>query len=416
MHSPIMEPEGIFDCQPIRPGVCKLLDGTELRWKVETGTMAFFWNLVNDVNAYLDRFVSLNKALLPYKKLMNKQQDSLRAVLNRENYSNLGLDLDLVGIVMLAGLDTFARWTALRGTASLFDSLVVCPGSHNQQNAPDLAKGEYPACAAMTSGYVFRVENEATVFQLQRLGKPGHLTTIKVTGSPSWPASRRSEYPMQHLISAKDVIVQLSYFLAIFAGIVVWVRIAVLEDWWGLICFSVLVLARLINVIIIQRRASLGWKGALEPGVHADLLILLSQDRWIRMRGLVDDVKAVTSGQWLREPTFNESSLTSLATLLVYVDVVLWRNAQWDSQAMFLILLLASSAYMGICNHAISEFRMYDKIIAVDGEPKKYNRRLDLADELIKETGRKDWAIRLGMVQADKNKSNEDIDQGPKIM
>ena len=288
---------------------------------------------------------------------------------------------------MLAGLDTLARWTALRGTASLFDSFVVCPGSHRQQDAPDLAKGEYPACAAMTSGYVFRVENEATVYQLQRLGKPGHLTTLKVTSGPSWPASIRFEYPMQNLLSEKDIIVQLSYFQAVVAGIVVWVSIAALEDWWGLLCFGILIFTRLLNVIIIQRRAALGWKGAPEPGVQADLLILLSQDRWIRMRGLVDDVKAVTSGQWLREPTFMESSFASFAMLLVYVDAVLWKNAQWDSQAMFLILLLASSAYMGICNQAISEFRMYNKIIAADGEPKKYKRRLELAEELIKETG-----------------------------
>jgi hypothetical protein len=71
MHSPIAEPGEIFECQPIRPGVCKLLDGTELRWKVETGTMAFFWNLENDVKAFLDRFVSLNKVSLLYDNLTN---------------------------------------------------------------------------------------------------------------------------------------------------------------------------------------------------------------------------------------------------------------------------------------------------------------------------------------------------------
>lgn len=80
------------------------------------------------------------------------------------------------------------------------------------------------------------------------------------------------------------------------------------------------------------------------------------------------------------------------------------------------MLLIASAALMGICNHSMSEFRMYEKILAVDGRPKQYKRRLDLADELIKETGRKDWAVRLGMVQADKGKGNEDMDQGPKIM
>jgi hypothetical protein len=57
--------------------------------------------------------------------------------------------------------------------------------------------------------------------------------------------------------------------------------------------------------------------GALEPGVNGDLLVLLSQDRWVRIRGLVDDLKAVTSASWLRETTAAESSATTFATLLV---------------------------------------------------------------------------------------------------
>jgi hypothetical protein len=57
--------------------------------------------------------------------------------------------------------------------------------------------------------------------------------------------------------------------------------------------------------------------GALEPGVKGDLLVLLSQDRWVRIRGLVDDLKAVASGSWLRKPTALEQFMTTLATILV---------------------------------------------------------------------------------------------------
>jgi len=73
------------------------------------------------------------------------------------------VSLDAAGLVALADLSTVARRTALTGTSSLLDAFVLCPGLHRQQEAPELNGGEYPACAAMTTGYVFRVENPATV-------------------------------------------------------------------------------------------------------------------------------------------------------------------------------------------------------------------------------------------------------------
>ena len=63
------------------------------------------------------------------------------------------LSLDAAGLVALADLTTIAKRTALTGTACLSDVLVLCPGIHRQQNAPDLNGGEYPATGAMTTGY-----------------------------------------------------------------------------------------------------------------------------------------------------------------------------------------------------------------------------------------------------------------------
>ena len=310
--------------------------------------------------------------------------------------------LDLVGILLLAPLDSIKRKIAFRGTASLLDAFLICPGLSTLQDAASLAKAEYPACAAMTSGYVFRVENEATVFQLQQLGKPGCLTTIMVS-------SGRKDGALG-LESAG-----LWYYAATAQAILAYLFIVAEQDWWGAMCLTVLMLANLTNSIVIRRRAALGWKGAPEPGVQSDLLILLSQDRWIRMRGLTDDVKAVTSGQWLRESTLIEGFFTSLATLVVYIDVVLWKNASHVSQCWLLLLLVETTALIGLSNLFTEELHMYDKVIGVYGSPKPYARRLDLADELIKETGRKDWAIRLGMVQATKGE-DENFEQGPKTM
>jgi len=58
---------------------------------------------------------------------------------------------------------------------------------------------------------------------------------------------------------------------------------------------------------------------AHEPGVLGDLLVLMSQDRWIRIKGLTDDLKAVTAGQWLQDENFFESAIEGCATVVVYL-------------------------------------------------------------------------------------------------
>ncbi len=75
-----------------------------------------------------------------------------------------------------------------------------------------------------------------------------------------------------------------------------------IKDWWALAVLGMLVLSRTINVFVIKRRASDSsvWKGAEEEG-RGDLLIVLNQDRWIRLQGDISDVKRVTAGQWLRD-------------------------------------------------------------------------------------------------------------------
>ncbi|KAK0288030.1 hypothetical protein LTR91_006292 [Friedmanniomyces endolithicus] len=305
--------------------------------------------------------------------------------------------LDLVGLIMLADIDAVARRTAYTGgTLLLGDALVLCPGLHKQQDAPFLSKGEYPACAALTTGYVFRVENEATTLYLQRMSKSGHLTTMKVTSeSDVAPLGRPliAVYPL-----ASGMTVGTLAFLCAYG------------DWWAAGVLSTLILARVANIVTIRRRRSSGWHGQSEPGVQGDLLVLLSQDRWVRLRGAVDDLKAVTSGQWLRDPTPLETVLTSTATLVVYLAAIFLVCATGAGKAYVLMLMIVSAGFVMTANANMKELRMSGKLLRVEGPPKAYGRRLDLANELILETGSRDWALRLGMVQA------EEEEEGPVTM
>lgn len=292
--------------------------------------------------------------------------------------------LDAVGLVALADLTTVARRTALKGKSSLWDVLVLCPGLHRQQHADILNGGEYPACAAMTTGYVFRVENEATVAYLQRVGQAGHLTCLSVSGS----ASRT--FPS---------LAQIAYIGAALTMLVVLALVKALEDWPCLFAVGILMFVRLVNVVIVKRRSVMGWKGEPEPDKQSDLIVLLSQDRWIRIRGEVNDVKAVTSGRWLREPTFLESGILGFSTLLMYLNVGLAASASIEGKVLLLLLLFSTAGLLGLANEYTDELTMYGRNIKVDGPKERFSRRLKLAKQLVVESKRHDWALRLGMLQ-----------------
>jgi hypothetical protein len=53
---------------------------------------------------------------------------------------------------------------------------------------------------------------------------------------------------------------------------------------------------------------------------------------------------------------------------------------------------------LGLCNSLTQELRMFGCRAYVSKRPKKYTRRLDMADELIGELGRDDWAISIGLI------------------
>ena len=218
------------------------------------------------------------------------------------------INLDLAGILALVPLDLIAERTAIEGTSSLRNTFVLCPGVHRELAAVDLHKGEYPAVADLTTGYVFRVENQATVYYLQRIAITGHLTRVEVKRNGS------EETGDSILCSVLyDMIASLTGLTFSFMGFC--------KDWWGMGTILLLMSSRLLNSISVRRRSKPGWKGASEPGVQGDLLVLLGQGKWIRLCGLVDDLKMVISGQWLRDPIFAESLLESLGKLHGYITL-----------------------------------------------------------------------------------------------
>ena len=322
------------------------------------------------------------------------------------------ISLDAAGLVALADLTTIQRRTVLTGTTSLLDALILCPGMHMQQSSTNLNGGEYPACGALTTGFVFRVENPGTVYYLQQISKTGHLTNLTVSKidrsddkSPWYAKAASFSFPPN-----TSYLPALAYGTAVLWNLAVILLMGFSHDWWGLAVVLILVASRLCNVIVIRRRAKQGWSGAPEPGVQGDLLVLLSQDRWVRIKGEVDHLKAVTSGQWLRDQNMVESWATALATFVVYLAAALVSNATQFGKILVLVLLGGSVGFLAVANSLTKFLMMHDYIIKPTGESRKYARRLDLANELVRETGREDWAVRMGMI------SGKTCEQEPVVM
>ena len=247
----------------------------------------------------------------------------------------------------------------------------------------------------MTSGFVFRVENPATVFYLQRVGRTGHLTEVKVS-----ELRDKDRWYMFFSSHTATTISAIAYITAILWASAVIVLMALASDFWGLGVVGIFVFARFCNVIIIRRRARVGWTGKAEPGVRGDLLVLLTQDRWVRMRGYVDDLKAVTSGQWLQDENTFEGWVNAFATILVYVDVALAANIQQFGKILLLLLLIGSVGLLALANITTKKMQMHGRVLEV-GERKAYVRRLDMANELIDLHKRSDWAKQMGLIPND---------------
>ncbi|KAK0430028.1 hypothetical protein EV421DRAFT_354138 [Armillaria borealis] len=323
-----------------------------------------------------------------------------------------GITLESAGLVALADLSTVAVRTALTGTASWLDVLVLAPGMHQQQSADEINRGEFPQTGSLTKGYVFRVENPATVSYLQRIGRTGCLVTAVVepkprSGTLKIPFLKGIDLsPQNQPFYIAGVSVALLYLLCPILTIVVFALVGSIRDWWALAVLGMLVLSRTINVIVIKRRVSdsKDWKGANEKPDKDDLLVVLSQDRWVRLHGDLSDIKQVTAGQWLRDEDRAESLAVGFATLLVYAAAALAGNASTVGSLLIALLLLFSVALLALCNSFTHGMQMYDCVVREEkGEEKSYKRRMEMVEELILKfssaSGQGEWAVSMGLIK-----------------
>jgi hypothetical protein len=300
------------------------------------------------------------------------------------------INLSGAGLIALTTLTTTQTRTALVGGAHPLDYFWLVPGLHMQQDCVSISSGEFPPAAAMTTGFIFRVENAGTAWFLQRVGRSGVLVECEVRSIRDDPYDARR---MGTRVGTWGLEI-----LGPALTIVCFVIMGIIGDWWTLFVFGVLLVTRMVNCEIVRRRSAVRWKGAKEPGEQGDLLVLLAQDKWVRLRGAVDDLKAVTAGTWLRDATPLEGFLEGMGKTAVYVPAGLVQNSTQMGQLALAGLLIVSAGALAVLNAGKSSLEMGGRRVRVVGR-REFERRTEMVESLVEEVGDTGgWVGKLGLL------------------
>ncbi|KAI8278400.1 hypothetical protein K4K61_012717 [Colletotrichum sp. SAR11_59] len=228
------------------------------------------------------------------------------------------LSLSAAGLVALADLQTIAHRTALTGTSSWWDSLVLAPGLHYQQAADGVAGSDASGISAETSrafdgGNANSGGGGKGVFGTEAL-PGGGFKNVRVT-NPG-----------------------MLLFLS---------RLG-----WGLAAIIALITSRLLNIYIIKQRTPPSPSAPSSPSSSklTEYLIPLSPTLSVRMRGRAADLAALTTETYLLAKTAAQGYLEAAAKLTIYLVAVFSGNVSQAGNMALLVLLLGSAGLLGLSN------------------------------------------------------------------
>jgi hypothetical protein len=300
-----------------------------------------------------------------------------------------GLTLSASGLLALADLSTIAQRTAITGGSSWFDTLVLAPGLHYQQAADELARGTgTPALDALETEdngrtQTYQINNAATVGYLRKVAQPGKFVTLEVGNIPPRYRPRKRLTSRQHaaVLGVDDVpdlgwVSHMLYLITPCITVLSLALMVLLEDWWGLALLCALMFSRILNIIVIKRRSMPQPRDpTLDPN-HPDhsqrltnrlteYLVNFGDGKGgVRLRGMSDDLQAITTEAWLRAKTNVEGYLEASAKLIVYLTASLSGNMHQAGAILLMVTLLVSAGLLALSNHNAKSFRMHGRVAA----------------------------------------------------
>lgn len=83
-------------------------------------------------------------------------------------------------------------------------------------------------------------------------------------------------------------------------------------------------------------------------------------------------------------------------------DAALVSNINQAGKVTLLALLIVSSGILAVVNESTRMLHMHGRVIKVEGLRTKYEWKLDMVKQLVKESGRDGWALRMGYESPEK--------------
>ncbi|KAK0229175.1 hypothetical protein EDD85DRAFT_138137 [Armillaria nabsnona] len=260
---------------------------------------------------------------------------------------------------------------------SLFEAITFAADICGRQLPSDIYAGEVSVPGATRIGDPFpsRIDNPTTLDFLRNAGRSGYLIDARVSLSPLFdlnlsPSNRHLRY-----LSVVGLPATVLHILCPTLTVTAAVFLGCIRDWWALGVLMTLVISRLIDLVVAMRRSTQDLSG--EPGVgEYDLLIRLSQDRWIRLRGMEVDLRAVIACQGMRPRSTMEGFTVFIGTVSAYLAVALFPNASPVGCWVIVCLVFSSSIFVALRNSLMPCLQTVGRVVRVVGEPRRYEERL----------------------------------------
>ncbi|OBT80904.1 hypothetical protein VF21_00166 [Pseudogymnoascus sp. 05NY08] len=304
-----------------------------------------------------------------------------------------GVALSASGLLALADLSTIANRTAITGTSTWLDMLVLAPGLHNQQSADTLSDLPNPLTQPLLTTPTHRpssLTNAATIRYLARLGAGTRPVTLRV-GSPRTQSLRRTvstaSLKRVRQTPRPSLMAPLLYIIALLLTVGAMALMVLTRDWWGVGTLSALMLARALNIWIIRSRTSGGAPPSAQSSVQASgqasgqatgqasmspgsppptpvdaepesWKVKIDGEREIYLHGMADDLEALTGGIWMRGKTTVEGYAEAAAKLIVYLVAAFSGNMHQTGDMVLLLLLLFSAGLLALSNSREDRFWM----------------------------------------------------------
>ncbi|KAK8005305.1 hypothetical protein PG990_011342 [Apiospora arundinis] len=293
-------------------------------------------------------------------------------------------------------------------------------GSSGMDSGGPGASPSYAAIERLKEGKTstYNITNPATVRYLQRVAaaaqRDGYPVMVDVGTLPErryWSTGRGRRSVGQRANIWKDQpadlgwISHLLYLASPILTVAAFIFMILLQEWWGVGLLLALMLSRVLNIWVIKQRAKLPpaippknstskkppppppqWRpsndaaslsssssGTSEdnasPAEHlgnmlTSYLVDLGSGRTICLRGLADDLQAITTTTWLKTKTHVDGYLEAFAKLVVYVVAAFSGNMSQAGGIIFMALLLLTAGLLGLSNAHAKTLRMHGRIAA----------------------------------------------------